>query len=176
MLEAIRTYFFEKEKNKHLQGHPHKKTGFQPNRKNHYGIILDASNPDDRNIAIAFAEELRKEGNRVKILGFVDGRMEGLGLSFDVFTSSDLTRISKVPKSPLALSFMEQPFDVLINLSIRQNHKPIEYICSVSKAAFRIGPWFSQEHNIYDLCIHVDQKAGLKNWINEVMHTLQKIH
>ena len=176
MLESIRTYFFEKEKSKHLQGHPNKKSGFQPNRQNHYGLLVDASNPDDRNIAIAFAEELRKDGNRVKILGFVDGRMEGLALSFDVFTSSDLTRISKVPKSPLAISFMEQPFDVLINLSIRQNHKPLEYICAVSRAAFRIGPWFPLEHNVYDLCIHVDQKAGLKNWISEVMHTLQKIH
>ena len=103
--------------------------------------------------------------------------MEGLGLSFDVFTSSDLTRISKVPKSPLAISFMDQSFDVLINLSISQNHKPLEYICAVTKSSFRIGPWYKNlEQNIYDLCIHVDEKANLRHWINEMMHTLQKIY
>jgi hypothetical protein len=176
MLDSIRTYFFEKEKNKRIRNSPPAKMGYQRSRKNHYGLLVDAANPDDRNVAIAFAEALRKEGNRVKILGFVDGKMESLSLSFDVFTASDLTRISKIPKSPLAQNFMDQPFDVLINLSIKQNHKPLEYICAVSKASFRIGPWFNQEHNVYDLCIHVDPKATLKSWINEVMHTLQKIY
>lgn len=177
MLGSIRTYFFEKEKNKRIRLGPPAKLGFQRNRKNHYGLLVDASNPDDRNIAIAFAEALRKEGNRVKILGFVNGKMESLALSFDVFTSADLTRISKVPKSPLAISFMDQSFDVLINLSISHNHKPLEYICAVSKASFRIGPWYKDmEQNVYDLCIHVDEKANLKKWINEVMHTLQKIY
>ena len=139
--------------------------------------MLDASNPDDRNVAIGFAEELRKDGNRVKLLGFVDGKTNGLSLSFDVFTATDLTKFSKVPKSPLAISFMEQPFDVLVNLSIKQNHKPLEYICAVSKSSFRIGPYFQDgEQNVYDLCIHVDEKSNLRNWIREMMLTLQKIN
>jgi hypothetical protein len=177
MIESIRTYFFEKEKNKHLRQNAPAKVRFQRNRPNHYGILLDATNPDDRNTAIVFAEKLRKEGNRAKILGFVNGKMESIALSFDVFTTADLAKISQVPKSPLAISFMEQSFDVLINLSIKQNHKPLDYICAVSKAAFKVGPFYKNlEQNLYDLCIHVDEKSSLKSWINEVMHTLQKIY
>lgn len=177
MLGSIRTYFFEKEKKKRQRSGAQGPIGFQLNRKNHYGLVVDASNPDDRIVVTAFAEELRREGNRVKILGYVDGRMESLSLSFDIFTSADLSRVSKVPKNPLAESFMEQPFDVLINLSIKENHKALEYICSVSKAAFRIGPWYHHTNpNPYDLCIDAGETATLKEWINELMHTLQKIY
>lgn len=176
MLGSIRTYFFEKEKNRRMQGNSPVRVGFKRNKKNSYGLLVDASSPDDRNIAIAFAEELRKEGNRVKILGYVDGKSEGIGLSFDVFNASDLTKFSKVPKSSQVITFMETPFDVLINLSIKENYKPIEYICAVSKAAFRIGPWHIPEENVYDLCIPREDTTNLKGWINEVKHTLQKIY
>jgi hypothetical protein len=176
MLDSIRTYFFEKEKSKRLRQGISANVSFHPYKKNHYGLLIDASNADDRNAVTIFAEDLRRAGNRVKILGFVDGRMEGLALSFDVFTSAELTKFSKVPKSPLAESFMEQPFDVLINLSIRKNHKALEYICAVSKASFCVGPFYDhQEQNPYDLCIDAGEADSLKDWINDLVHTLQKI-
>jgi len=177
MLKPIRAYFFEKEKKKRLAMLAPVKNGFNRERKNHYGLLLDASNPEDRHTAIHFAEELRREGNRVKILGFVPGKIDTLSTPFDVFTSDDLSKVSGVPKSMTAESFMDQPFDVLINLSIRENHKPLEYISIVSKASFRIGPFYRQQnHNPYDLCVDADEQAGLKDWINELMHTLQKIY
>ncbi len=177
MLESIRTYFFEKEKNKRLSNGGHARFTFHPAKKNHYGLLIDASNPDDRNAVTVFAEDLRRAGNRVKILGYVDGRMESLALSFDVFTSAELTKFSKIPKSPLAESFMDQPFDVLVNLSIRQNHKALEYICAVSKASFRVGPFYNrQEQNPYDLCIDAKNASSLKEWIHDLKHTLQKIN
>ena len=177
MLGSIATYFFEKEKQKRVGTGQRAKVEFFPDRKNHYGLLVDASNPDDRAIVLAFAEQLRRDGNRVKILGYVDGKQEKISISFDVFTSAELTRISKVPKSPVADSFMDQHFDVLINLSIRQNHKALEYISAVSKASFRIGPWYAgQQNNPYDLCVDAGSNTSLKEWLNELMHTLQKIH
>ncbi len=177
MLKPIRTYFFEKEKKKRLSEIATSTGGFRRDRKNHYGLLIDASNPDDRTIVNLFAEELRREGNRVKILGFVNGRMETLSTPFDIFTSADLAKISQVPKSPLAEAFMNQSFDVLINLSIKENHKALEYISAVSKASFRIGPWYAQQQdNPYDLCLDAGKTVSLKEWISELMHTLQKIY
>lgn len=176
MISALRTYFFEKEKKKRISTARRKAVSFQRSKKNHYGLLIDASNIDDRNLITTFAEELRREGNRVKILGYVEGRMESLALSFDVFTNNDLAKFSKVPNSPMVETFISQPFDILINLSIRENHKQLEYICAVSKASFRVGSWMDSEHNPYDLCIGADSKTTLKDWINELMRTLQKIH
>jgi hypothetical protein len=177
MLGSIRSYYFEKEKRRRQAHTPKVPKGFHLSRQNHYGLLLDATNPDDRTIVTNFAEELRREGNRVKVLGYVDGKAESLAISFDIFSSNELSRISGVPKSPLAEAFMDQAFDVLINLSIRENHKPLEYICSVSKSAFRIGPWYAAPAaNPYDLCVDAGNAATLKEWINELMHTLQKIY
>lgn len=177
MLGSISTYFFEKEKRKRLQASTGILKGFNLHRKNQYGLLLDATNPDERNVVIQFAEQLRRDGNRVRMLGYVDGKHEGLSISFDVFTSADLARISKVPRNALADSFMEQPFDILINMSVRTNHKPLEYIASVSKAAFRVGPWYNdQQNNPYDLCVDAGTQATLKQWIDELMVTLQKIY
>lgn len=177
MLEAIRTYFFEREKKKRLQGASGRHPRFRRDHKNHFGILVDAADLQARKVVMSFAERLRKEGHQVKILGFLEGKPESTALPFDHFTTADLAKVSHVPKSPLVDAFMDQPFDVLINTSIRINHRPIEYICSLSKAAFRIGPWYEHaRQNPYDLCLDTGRTSTLDEWISELMHTLQKIY
>jgi hypothetical protein len=177
MLEAIRTYFFEREKKKRLSASAKRTSQFRKDRKNHFGILLDAGIPGDRHEVMAFAETLRKEGHRVKILGFLEGRAEGTSMPFDLFTTAELAKVSKIPRGPVVESFIEQPFDVLINLSIHHNHKALEYISALSKASFRIGPWYQHtRQNPYDLCLDAGSTATLGEWIHELMHTLQKIY
>ena len=177
MLGPIRTYFFEREKKRKSGGSLRRSAHYKKGQKNHFGLLVDAALPEDRNEVLAFADRLRKDGHRVKILGFLEGKSEGLNIPFDLVTSADLNRISMVPKSELADTFIQQPFDVLINLSIRRNHKALEYISVLSKAAFRIGPWYHhQPNNPYDLCLDTGSTASLRDWIHELMHTLQKIY
>ena len=177
MLGSIRTYFYEKEKKKRLSEAFSRKPHFKKDRSNHYGILLDATQVDHRQVVSHFADDLRKEGNRVKILGYLDKRNESISVPFDIFTTAELTKVSQVPKSAVVESFIEQPFDVLINMSIHQNHKSLEYICALSHASFRIGPWFHQlKHSPYDLCLDAGESATLPEWISELMHTLEKIY
>lgn len=177
MLKSIRTYFFERAKKKRLRESVAIPVGFHLDRKNHYGLLTDASNVDDRMTVNSFAEDLRRGGNRVKVLGYINGKMETISTPFDIITINDISKVSHVPKGPLAEAFIGQGFDVLINLSIKENHLPLEYISTVSKAAFRIGPWYArQTANPYHLCIDAGNTATLKEWISELMHTLQKIY
>lgn len=177
MLAPIRTYFFEKEKKRRLHASERRAPHYQKDKTNHFGLLLDAGAPEDRSEVMLFAEQLRKEGHRVKVLGFLEGKSEGLNIPFDLITTADLARVSMVPRSEIADSFINQPFDVLINLSIRRNHKALEYISALSKASFRIGPWYHhQPHNPYDLCIDTGSTSSLRDWIHELMHTLQKIY
>ena len=74
MLEGIRTYFFEREKRKRLSESARRSSQFKRDKKNHFGILLDASQQGDRHEVMHFAESLRKDGHRVKILGFLDGQ------------------------------------------------------------------------------------------------------
>jgi hypothetical protein len=177
MLEVIRTYFFEREKRKRLSESARRSSQFKREKKNHFGILTDASNQSDRNEVMAFAETLRKDGHRVKILGFLEGKSEGASMPFDFFATADLAKVSQVPRGAVVDSFIDQPFDVLINMSIRQNHKALEYISTLSKASFRIGPWYANARsNPYDLCLDTGSSATLREWIHELMHTLQKIY
>ena len=177
MLGSIRTYFFEREKKKRLSEGSERKIYFKKDHPNHYGLLIDATQVDHRQVVTNFAEELRKKGNRVKILGFLDKKNESISVPFDIFTPADLSKVSKVPRSPAIDSFIKQPFDVLINMSIHQDYKSLEYISTLSHAAFRIGPWFQQvKHNPYDLCLDAGEAATLPEWIRELMHTLEKIY
>jgi hypothetical protein len=177
MLEVIRTYFFERAKRKRLSESARRSSQFKRDKKNHFGILLDASLQSDRNEVMHFAETLRKEGHKVKILGFLDGKGEGASEPFDFFATPDLAKVSQVPRGTVVDAFIDQPFDVLINMSIRQNHKALDYISSLSKASFRIGPWYhNARNNPYDLCLDTGSSATLREWIHELMHTLQKIY
>ncbi|HJW31293.1 MAG TPA: hypothetical protein VJ508_18825 [Saprospiraceae bacterium] len=177
MLGSIRTYFFEKEKQKRLRAGAARRTQFKQGHANHYGILLDAGQTDHRNTVMHFADDLRKKGNRVKILGFVEGRAETMSVPFDLFTSADLAKVSKVPRHALVEAFINQPFDVLINMSIHRNHKALEYISALSHASFRIGPWYHQlGDSPYDLCLDAGDTATLAEWIGELMLTLDKIY
>ena len=177
MLGPIRTYFFEKEKKRKLDERGIRPSHFKKSNHNHYGILMDANQVDHRQVVSQFAEELRRKGNRVKILGFLDKPNESISVPFDIFTNQDLNKISKVPRSASVETFIKQPFDVLINMSIHQNHKALEYISTVSHASFRIGPWFHHLNNSpYDLCLDTGSTATLKEWISELMHTLEKIY
>ncbi|HQW03817.1 MAG TPA: hypothetical protein PLR30_15120, partial [Saprospiraceae bacterium] len=112
MLQPIRTYFFEREKKKRLSESGKRSPQFKKDRKNHFGILVDAGIPGDRNEVMAFAEKLRKDGNKVKILGFFEGKADGLTMPFDLFTTADLAKVSKIPRGPMVDEFIEQPFDV----------------------------------------------------------------
>lgn len=177
MLEPIRTYFFEREKRKRANGSAGRSPQFKKDKKNHFGILLDATSQRDRQEVLAFMEALRKDGHRVKILGFVEGKSAGASMPFDFFTTPDLAKVTQIPRGAVVDAFIEQPFDVLINMSIHQNHKPLDYISSLSRAAFRIGPWYpNARNNPYDLCLDTGSASTMQEWINELMHTLQKIY
>lgn len=177
MLERIRTYFFEREKRKRVALQPGRKVSFHFQDRNDYGLLVDAGDPEHRKAVADFADTLRKSGNSVRILGFVDGRNDAIKLSFDIFTSADLAKLSGVPQSPVVDAFLDHKFDVLINFSIHRAHKPLEYISAVSKAHFRIGPWYPHlRQNPFDLCLDAGPHVTLRSWIDELIHTLRKIY
>ena len=177
MLDKIRTYFYEREKKRRLSGAAGRTSQYKKDRKNYFGLLVDAGEAMHRDEVVAFADQLRKEGHRVRILGFLEGKGEGVSMPFEIFTSADLAKVSAVPKGELIENFIEQPFDVLVNMSIHHDYRSLDYISSLSKASFRIGPWYAQtKYNPYDLCLDAGSTVTLKDWIRELMHTLQKIY
>ena len=92
----------------------------------------------------------------------------------DIFTEKDVNWYLQ-PVKPFVKDFLEQEFDLLIDLSTSE-HFPLLYLAAKSKAALKIGHFDESLQEYYDLMIDVSKDASLEFLIEQVMHYLTKIN
>jgi hypothetical protein len=135
------------------------------------GILFDANEPDHRKRILKYADELRKKGKQVRLLGYLSQHQEGEEFPFRTFSPKEQDW-RYCPKSEEVREFMSQSFDLLFFLGL---HSTLwsEYVAALSKAKLRVGP--STEHTYaYDLMIEVPEKAGLPAFITQMENLLGK--
>jgi len=134
-------------------------------------IIFEATDATDREVVLAFANELNETGFDVWPLGFINSKVDGITFRFDFIDLNQLS-FAWIPKGEHITKFISKPFDVLINLDTSM-HKPLNYIAAASKALFKIGP-AQGDHNHYDLMVEMHEKdVGL--YIHQIRSTFNKI-
>ena len=87
-------------------------------------------------------------------------------LEYDFFDKKQLNWYMK-PSDPFINNFIEEEHDILIDFNIN-DHFPLRYIASISKAKFKVGRLSSKTGYIYDLTIDTGTSADLKNFMREV--------
>ena len=92
----------------------------------------------------------------------------------DIITSRDVNWYYH-PVKPFVKDFLEEEFDMLIDLSLRE-HFPLLFLAAKSKAALKIGHFDEAHQDYYDLMIDVPPDATLEYFIGQVMHYLTKIN
>jgi hypothetical protein len=104
----------------------------------------------------------------VSVLGYVDSKKlidhYLYRKGFDFFSKNDLNWYYR-PVSPLAMQFMDEPFDLLLNLSL-EDHFPIHYITTLSQATFKAGRFFPTDESL-DFMIDIEKE-------NQMMRSLHK--
>ncbi|MCB0396947.1 MAG: hypothetical protein KDD36_09855 [Flavobacteriales bacterium] len=155
-----------------------KVVGFQEARK--IGIVYPVTAGDDKeqDILKKYALYLKEERKQFHFLGYVD-RMkipEHLKDTMDhsFFSRSDLNWYLR-PVRGNAQRFLDQEFDVLIDLSIRDS-VPLLYICGLSGARFKIGRMRPSGNNIFDMMISLDGEVTMKELFKQIDHYLNVIH
>ena len=172
ILEQTRIQFHHKYLKKELPAQPIKRSSvFLENAKT-VGILFDATLLEERSVALAFIERLKKEGKKVKLLGFFNEKLKSTDFAFTHFDKNQLDWIYR-PKNEDAKSFANQSFDLMINLS-KKTILPLDYIAALSKAKFRVGP-FTENIFCYDLMIDHNEEKGLTAFLKEVLHYLKKM-
>jgi len=78
------------------------------------------------------------------------------------------------PKSGDGEQFMQEQFDILIDLSIRKV-LALQYILVHSEATFKVG-WESSEYNYYDLNIDVSVKPECRYLMEQIVYYLENIN
>jgi hypothetical protein len=78
------------------------------------------------------------------------------------------------PKSTSGIEFINQPFDILIDLSISKI-VALQYIVVHSQAIFKVG-WQGVEPNFYDLNIDVSEKPQCRYLMEQIIYYLENIN
>jgi len=133
------------------------------------GIIFNASNQASYEKASEFAQSIINRNIQVLSIGFVDNKeqlkffSDKKGTKF--FSRKNLNWWGK-PKNPSVDYFIDKPFDILIDLSLKEFF-PIQYIVGLSKAKMKVGRMFDQR-SYYDLMIDIKKEKTLENLIKQV--------
>jgi hypothetical protein len=170
---AVADYVFRK-KIKALE-RPHQSVSLAQADK--IGIIYDATDEKDYEVVTQYLRFLRNKQKEVKTLGYVDSKKlpqnQFAKLGIDFFTNRHLNW-ALIPTHPLVANFINEKFDILINLSINKCF-PLQYISAVSKAKFRIGRYESRHVHYYDLMINIQADFTLKEFIEQIDHYLNLV-
>ena len=138
------------------------------------GILYDASYPGLDIVIERFAGKLRSKGKTAEILAYINDKKiehkEGLTL-----INPKSVNWYGIPVSEQAMAFCNKPFDLLI-CGVLNDCKPLEYLASISKAKYRVGPFDEQKTHCYDLMIEMGAKRDLDYLLQQMVHFLEKIN
>jgi hypothetical protein len=171
-LESLKKYLYQR---KVKQGQARKPGGQDIRVKfaKKIGIIFDATQIDDREKVLEFKAHLRDQGYQVRLLGFVNEKVESISFPFDYYSLKEV-RFNYVPEGNNIDVFVAESYDILINLDF-SGFLSLHYIAAVVDAKLKVGVP-SEGHDHYDLMFEVDNQNQLQDFIREMRNTLNKIH
>ena len=158
---------------KALKSHRAQRQSVDFDRAKTVGILFNATNLNDREKVLKHARLLEQKGKQVKLLGFVNTKKGIENLPFSNFSRKEMDWATR-PTSAEVLDFMQRDFDVLINISL-QEVMPLEYITTLSKAKFRVGP-YTEQTACYELMLDVSRSNDIDAFMHQAMFFLDKMN
>jgi hypothetical protein len=154
----------------------HETVGFDEAKK--IGILYDATDEADYEVVKEYVKKVRAEHKKELLaMGFVDKkklpRSQFAQYGFDFFCRKDLD-FRMIPKDPIVHNFIQEPFDILINLNAERCF-PLQYIAALSQARFRVGRYDRRTVHCYDMMINLKGEPGIKTMIQEIEVFLRKL-
>ena len=141
------------------------------------GVIYNATNRNDYELAKKFVQYLKEERKDVLSLGYINSKNSDdvvkPHLNYQFFDNNNISKI-KVPTGLDATNFIETPFSILIDLNT-EDCFPIEYITTLSKAKFKVGAAGNYRNEECDLTIDISQNNNLDYLIIQIKHYLKMI-
>jgi len=151
-----------------LQGPPRKRVNLQ--KAHAIGILFDATDLENRQTVLQYAEKLKKQGKRVRLLGYFDDDTKNENFTFRHFNRHQFDLFLR-PKAQTVQEFMDQNFDILMTLD-PQPRLFAEYISTLSRAPLRVGP---STENTYAFDLMIETKGNnLSQYIEQMELLLSK--
>lgn len=136
------------------------------------GIIYLLSSEEEYNRVSLFTKSLQDQGKKVHVIGLYHYNRVPVfyipKLSYDLLLPKDVDIFFK-PSAPFVRQFINEEFDMLIDLSSPDNFT-LNYIASLSKAHFKIGRKIDDRPLPYDLMIDTSEEISSQELINQIVH------
>ena len=120
-----------------------------------------------------FLHSLSQKGIKYSVLGYFDGKKIPDNFLYwkgiDFITKADLNFLY-VPKSSTVDKFIGEPFDMLINCSVKE-YFPLEYVSYLSGAKCKVGV-LHEGNSCYDLMIDIDKQKTVKYFLENLQKYL----
>jgi hypothetical protein len=135
------------------------------------GIIFDGVDLDARDVVVKFAEKLKKQNKKVRILGYIGDFEDNNSMLFKSYNKKSINWL-EIPQNDEVSSFIETSFDILFNLyEISPSH--VEYIVKASRASLKVG--IPHENGLHDLTLEMKNNYNLATFIKELTLLLNKL-
>jgi len=136
------------------------------------GLIYQLDSEEEYNRVSEFTKKLQEQGKKVQVIGLYNiNRIPVFyipKLSYDLLLPKNLDLFFR-PRDPFVNRFMDEPFDILIDLSSPDNF-PLQYIACLSKASFKIGRMIDDRKLPYDLMIDTGPEIDSQELIDQIVH------
>lgn len=173
MRKKVGEYFLRQE----MRGRTREVKGTGLTTARSIGIIFHVKDEQAFKLIREFSDKLRVGGRQVKTLGFVPRPEEAsylrAGHEFDFFNRDDLNWYYR-PTGRKVLDFMDEPFDILIDLRLN-SFLPLLFPVGLSKARFKVGSFGKDHEDFYDLMIDIDPNSDVPYFIGQIQHYLKML-
>jgi hypothetical protein len=134
------------------------------------GILFDATELSEREIVLRYAESLRGDGKKVRLLGYFHGDQHNPNFTFRHYNRKQFDWALR-PSSTEVKIFLREPLDLLLNLEVK-TRPHTEYIAALAQAKLKVGP-ATENTYCYDLMLEPADHADLATFIKQVESLLQ---
>jgi hypothetical protein len=144
------------------------------------GIVWDASNIKEFSCLSGFYQKMQERNIEVKILGFFPGK--NLPDQFTAVRYLTCIRRNEInllyqPVSSETSAFISSRFDIIIDINFKKLF-PLQYISSLSNAAFKVGLFEPSEtpDTPFDLMIELKNPVDVDNYLKQIIQYLEMIN
>lgn len=173
LIRNIQEFFFRRSLEKTLSENRRDRKSCSLEAAARIGLLFDASDPQTRQTVVSLAKQLKSEGKKVRLLGYLSEAPKDANFPFRQFNKKDLDWALRPRKSEDVAAFLEKEFDLLINLSA-DPYLPLEYIMAHAKAGFRVGNHEGLPE-CYDLLLETKRKHDLPHFFGQVRFYLKNM-
>lgn len=143
----------------------------------HIGIVYSADDKNVEEVVNNYANQLRSEGKKVFLMGYVDMKElphnKKFNLQSEFFWKEKLNGFNIPIKGKIG-RFLELEFDLLLNLYIEPS-LPMQAIAAYSNARYRVGAHVEGGLDYYDAMINTGEKRDLNFLIEQIDFYLKNI-